>query len=422
MEKETLKQIVLEQKETFEKEMNFIVRAVLPNIFSSPKIIIITGIRRCGKSTLLRQIAQQYRQYSYFNFEDERLIEFTHSDFNILLEIFLGLDPAVKTFFFDEIQNIPRWEKFARRLFTEGYKLFITGSNARLLSSEIATALTGRNIKLELYPFSFKEYLEYHHFTLKETYTTKDRSILSKYLEEYLAYGGFPEIASSKDYEEVREIYQDIIIKDLITRFSIRDTKDFRGLALYLLSNISQRASFNNLKKLLQFSTTSKVKNYVDFLAEAYLFFMLFKYDYSIKKQIKNDRKIYAVDPGLVNAVSFRFGKEKGKLLENVVFLELRRQKKELYYYQGQHECDFLIKEGTTIVAAIQVTLSLHSPETKERELQGLREAMKAFNLGEGIIITFTEEETITADHKIIYVIPLWKFLLQGLPQIISPA
>ncbi len=415
MDKETLKKIVLEQKETFEQEKEIVERIISDKVLSTPKIIIITGVRRCGKSTLLRQISTKCSRYGYFNFEDERLLDFTYRDFNPLLEIFLELFPGVNTFFFDEIQNIRGWEKFVRRLFTENYKLFITGSNARLLSSDIATALTGRNIKLELFSFSFREYLQYHTFPLKPVYTTKEMAEISRLLQDYLLYGGFPEIAASQDYEELAEIYQDIIIKDLLVRFAIRDTKDFRELSLYLLSNISQKISFNNLKNLLHFSNTSKVKNYVDFLSEAYLVFSVFKYDYSVQKQIKNDRKNYAIDLGLVNAVSFSFGKETGKALENAVFLELKRQKHTVYYYQGKKECDFVLKEGVHITAAIQVSAHLEQPETKERELQGLLEAMEKFALQQGFLITLNEETTLLIDKKKIYVVPLWKFLLYGL-------
>lgn len=412
MEKDILKQVILEQKETFEKEMDIVKRIFPEKMLHTPKIVIITGIRRCGKSTLLRQISQSYKEYGYFNFEDERLLDFTYNDFNTILEIFLELQPNVKTFFFDEIQDIEGWEKFARRLFSEGNKIFITGSNAKLLSSEIATALTGRNLKLVLYPFSFKEYLQYHQFSLKETYTTTERAVISGHLKDYLTYGGFPEVVLSKDFEELNEIYQDVIIRDLLVRFAIRDKKDFRELALYLLSNISQRISFNNLKNLLGFSNTSKVKNYVDFLSDAYLFFTLFKYEYSMKKQIKNDRKVYTIDQGLVNAVSFRFGKERGKLLENVVFLELKRQKQDIYYYQGNVECDFVVRKGTHIVKAIQVTESLSNQDTKEREIKGLLGAMSKFKLKEGFIITRSEDRKIIINKRTIHVVPLWKFLL----------
>ena len=413
MEKNVISQIVIEQKKIFEKDIYIIQRDSPKNILSSPKIIVITGVRRCGKSTLLRQLSKQFNHYNYINFEDERLIDFTYQDFNTLLEVFLNLHPESKTFFFDEIQEVIGWEKFVRRLFTAGYKIFITGSNATLLSSEIATSITGRNLKNELYPFSFKEYLSYCKFSTKDIFTTEEKALLSKHLSEYIHYGGFPEIVQSKDFEELAQIYQDIIIKDLLVRKKIRDSKDFRELSLFLLSNVGKKISFNNLKELLEFSNTSKVKNYIDFLREAYIFFTVNKYDYSLKKQIVNKKKVYAIDTGLVNAVSFQFSENKGRLLENAVFLELKRRDKEIYYFEDKKECDFIIKSGRTITQIIQVADNLSNPRTRKREIGGLKLAMGKLNLAKGMIITYDVEEKIVEDNKQIVVIPFWKWPLK---------
>ena len=413
MEKNVISQIVIEQKKIFEKDIHIIQRDSPKNILSSPKIIVITGVRRCGKSTLLRQLSKQYNHCNYINFEDERLIDFTYQDFNTLLEVFLSLHPESKTFFFDEIQEVIGWEKFVRRLFTAGYKIFITGSNATLLSSEIATSITGRNLTNELYPFSFKEYLSYCKFSTKDIFTTKEKALLSKHLSEYIHYGGFPEIVQSKDFEELAQIYQDIIIKDLLVRQKIRDSKDFRELSLFLLSNVGKKISFNNLKELLEFSNTSKVKNYIDFLREAYIFFIINKYDPSLKKQIVNKKKVYAIDTGLVNAVSFQFSENKGRLLENAVFLELKRRNKEIYYFEDKKECDFIIKSGRTITQTIQVADNLSDPKTRKREIEGLKLAMGKFNLAKGLIITYDAEEKIVEDNKQIDIIPFWKWSLK---------
>jgi len=362
----------------------------------------------------LRQLSKHYKNYSYINFEDERLLEFTYHDFNNLLEIFLSLNPKSKTFFFDEIQVIEGWEKFVRRLFTEEYKIFVTGSNATLLSSEIATSLTGRNLRVELFPFSFKEYLSFSNFEIKKIFTTQEKAVLSQQISDYLYYGGFPEIVKSKDFEELNQIYQDIIIKDLLVRFKIRDQKDFRELSLFLLSNIGKKISFNNLKKLLEFSNTSKVKNYVDFLCESYLFFTIKKYDPSVKKQIVNDKKIYTIDTGLVNSTSFQFSENRGNILENAVFLELKRRYKEIFYFEEKKECDFVIKSGRNITQVIQVSDNLSNPSTKKREIAGLKAAMDRFNLNEGTIVTLDTEENIKKDNKKIYIIPYWKWLLES--------
>jgi len=413
MEKTIIKQTILEQREFFEREEDIVKRAVPESLLKTQKIVVITGIRRCGKSTLLKEISGKFKNHAYANFEDERFLEFTAKDFNTLLEIFLELDPKTDTLFFDEIQNIPGWEKFVRRLFTEGYKIFVTGSSSNLLSSEIATSITGRNLKHELFPFSFKEYLLYRKFKVRDTYTTKEKAALSGHFEDYVKYGGFPEIVKSRNEKELMEIYQDILIKDLLVRLQIRDSKDFRDLSMYLLSNISRKMSYNSLKNLLGFSNTSKVKNYVEFLEEAYLFFTLNKYSPSLKKQLLSPRKVYSIDTGLVNAVSFMFSENAGSLLENIVFLELKRCFKEIYYHEDKKECDFLIKEKERIVQAIQVTVSIADPNTEKREIEGLMEAMERYDLKEGYIITKDTEKTIDLEGRTVYVKPVITWLLE---------
>jgi predicted AAA+ superfamily ATPase len=413
VEKTIIKQIVLEQKEIFEREEDTIKRYIPEYFLQTPKVVVITGIRRCGKSTLLKEISGNFNNYAYANFEDERFLEFTAKDFNTLLEVFLEFDAKIKTLFFDEIQNVSGWEKFVRRLFTEGYKIFVTGSNSNLLSSEIATSITGRNLKCELFPFSFKEYLLYQKFETKDTYTTKEKAALSRYFEDYIKYGGFPEIVKSRNEKELMEIYQDILIKDLLVRLQIRDSKDFRDLSLYLLSNISRKMSYNSLKNTLGFSNTSKVKNYVEFLEEAYLFFTLKKYDPSLKKQIMSSRKVYSIDTGLVNSVSFMFSENAGSLLENIVFLELKRKFQEVYYYEDKKECDFLVKKKEKIVQAIQVSVSITDPRTEKREVEGLKEAMEKFDLKEGYIITRDTDKIINLEGKKIRVKPIISWLME---------
>jgi len=417
MDKTTLKEIVTEQEQQFNKQFRIVKRQIPQTFLTTKKISVISGIRRCGKSTLLRQIARETHGYHYINFEDERLLQFNATHFNLLLEVFYERNPDASTFFFDEIQNIPGWEKFVSRLFSMDKKLFVTGSNARLLSSEISTSLTGRNLTFELYPFSFREYLDFQSFPLKNEYTTREKATISSHLENYLKYGGFPEIAESKNTEELIQLYRDILIKDLLVRMNIRDNKDFRELALYLLSNSSKKISFNNLKNMLHFSSTSKVKDYIDAMLGAYLFIQLFKYDPSIKKQIINDRKIYCIDTGLIRANAFSYSREEGRILENTVLLELKRRNLDIFYHQDKNECDFLIREGTKIKSAIQVSLSLHNPSTRNREIQGLTSTIEKYNLPSGTIITKSEEEYINHKNKKIYITPLWKFLLPQTPQ-----
>jgi hypothetical protein len=276
----------------------------------------------------------------------------------------------------------------------------------------MATALTGRHLKTELYPFSFKEFLKYHQVEIRANQTTVERAKMKKYFNLYLEYGGFPEIVASQDKNELKQLYQDVIIRDLLVRFKIKEVKAFRELALYLISNIASPVSFNNLKKILGFKSVTSVKNYIEFLEEAYLIFSLSKYDYSLKRQIINDRKIYGIDLGLVRETSFNFSKNSGHFLENLVFLELKRRGREIYYYKNKLECDFLIRQGLKISAAIQVSQELNL-NNRIREINGLVAALKEYKLTEGLILTYDQEEEITVDKLKITCRPVWKWLLE---------
>lgn len=421
MDKNTIKSVVIEQRKNFEKKLEIISRELPKGFLEAKKVGVISGIRRSGKSTLLKQISKNFDNFYYFNFEDERLLDFKVSDLNILYEVLLELYGEQNVFFFDEIQNIYGWEKFIRRLFEDGKKVFITGSNAKLLSSELATTLSGRHLKIELYPFSFKEFLDAEKFLVKNFYDTREKSLLARKFNHYLEYGGFPEIVISKNKKELQQLYQDILIKDLMVRFKIRETKIFREVALYFLSNMTAPMSFNNVRKMIGVKSVMTIKNYVDFFEEAYLFFSLFKFDYSLKKQIINDRKVYVIDNGLSNAVAFKFSENIGANLENMVFLELKRRDLEVYYYKDKKECDFVIRKGLKITEAIQVSRSLADPKTAQREVAGLLEAMEKFKLKTGLIITENQEDEkaiagLPAGDagKKIKIVPVWKWLLEN--------
>lgn len=417
MDKNIIRNVVLDQRELFEKKASFVHRIIPPAFLETKKISVISGIRRSGKSTLLKQVSKNLKSFAYLNFEDERMLDFNYRDFNALQEVFLELYGDQKTYLFDEIQNIFGWEKFVRRLFEDGKKIFITGSNAKLLSSELATTLSGRHLKMELFPFSFREYLDYKKIAIKQHLTTKEKAKIEKHLIEYIKRGGFPEIVIGGNEEELKQLYQDVLIKDLLVRFKIRETKAFRDVALFLLSNISMPISFNNLKKLLGVKSVTSVKNYVDFFEEAYLFYSLFKFDYSVKKQIINDRKIYCVDTGLVNVIASQFSENIGRSIENVVFIEFKRGNSDIFYHKDKKECDFLVRRGMKIIEAIQVTQTLSNLKTKEREIAGLLEAMNKFNLNAGLIITQEQEDKIKVGRKTINIVPLWKWLLESKKQ-----
>jgi len=310
----------------------------------------------CGKSTLMRQILKKhYEDEIYFvDFEDERFVNFTTQDFNSLYEILIELYGLKFVFFFDEIQNIEGWELFVRRIHREKNKVFITGSNASLLSSELSTRLTGRHIVVELLPFSFREYLKYHLITYNEKsfLITKEKAILKRCFNEFLENGGMPEYLEHKNPLVLQNVYENILYKDVIVRYEVKEVKAIRELTLDLLSNIGAPLSYTKMKNNLNLGSVNTVKNYIHYLENAYLIFTLDRFSFSVSQQTLLQKKVYAIDTGLVQQIAFHFSKKQGRYLENIVYLELRRRYKELFYYKTEDnlEVDFLVREGTKIV------------------------------------------------------------------------
>lgn len=397
---------IFKKKETgFERHIEF-----RKNI-ASKQITIISGIRRSGKSTLLKQFSLKLPNYYYINFDDERLINFSVQDFNNLIIIWKKIFDS-KYILIDEIQNITNWERFIRRIHDEGYKLFITGSNAKLLSSELSTHLTGRYKKIELFPFSFRELVEYSRIDTLTSLTSVVKAKILKLFDEYLLHGGFPEYIKYNDTEYLKRIYEDIIYKDIISRFGIKEIKSFRELTNYIFTNFAKEASYNTLKNILGIKTTMTVRNYVGFLEESYLIFELFKYDYSLKKQYITDKKLYVIDNGMRNATAFGFSADRGRLLENLVYIELKRRGKKLYYFKDKSECDFLIQEKDTIVQAIQVTQKIDQTNEK-RELEGLTHAFDRLHIKNGLILTENQSKILTINLHTIIIKPIWQWLLE---------
>ncbi len=406
-----LQEVVADQLKSFKLKNIGVIRNISFKKYTKTKqIVVISGIRRSGKSTLLAQFSKKYKNFYYINFDDERLIDFSVDDFKDLMLVFQKLYSS-KIILLDEIQNIDKWERFVRRIHEEGYKIFITGSNAKLLSTELTTHLTGRYVKIELFPFSFKEFLNYSNINYQKKDSPTKVKIIKKF-DYYLKNGGFPDFIKYKDKEFLQRLYEDILYKDLLIRFKIKETKLFKQLASFLFTNFTKEISYNSLKNSLGFKSVTSVKNYVEFMSESFLIFELYKYDYSLKKQFVSDKKIYTIDNGLRNIIAFSISKDQGRMLENLVFLELKRRNKEIYYYKGKKECDFLIKQGTRIVDTIQVSKNINVDDKNNREIEGLLEAMKMFNLKQGKIITYFQEDTIKINKYKISLIPIWKWLL----------
>jgi uncharacterized protein len=418
-----LKKIILEQEKNIKMTSFGATRACLAsiaNFIDNPQALIITGVRRGGKSTLLAQIMHKYYPDGvyYLSFEDERLINFQVEDFNYLYETFVELYGERKVFFFDEIQNVQQWEAFVRRMQDNGFKFFITGSNSNLLSSELATKLTGRSISIELLPFSFPEFLNFKNVTLENNYLydTATRGLLKKYFHEYLIHGGIPLYVLYKNTEILKSIYDDILYKDVIARYEIKEIKAMRELAVILFSNMASLFSYNKLKNILKLGSPNTVKNYVEYLEKTFLVFTVNRYTPSLAQQTIANKKIYCVDNGMVESISFQFSKNSGKYLENLVFLELRRRGHEIFYYKtnDDFEVDFLLRQGTEITELIQVTEHLNDKETRDREIRSLTKAMQETGCKNCLILTLDNTETIDLPNlnANINVLPIYQWLL----------
>lgn len=416
-QKETSRQIVIQQKNDNILDPETVKRDILESVipwFNDRRILILTGLRRSGKSTILQQLIKLQDRACYVSFDDERFIDFQARDFEQLHEVLIEVYKNPKTYFFDEIQNIQKFETFIRRLQDQHKKVIITGSNASLLSKELGTRLTGRYKSFEVYPFSFVEFLRFKKITPQHDwfYLTEKKVQLIQLFEEYVARGGMPEYLKNNDREYIHTIYENILYRDIIARYLIKKQKILKELVQMLMTNISSPFTYNSLKKTLGLSNAITIKEYLSYLQNSYLFFELQKFDFSVKKQLQSPKKIYVIDPVFHQVCGINFSKDKGKVLENVVFIELRREKKEVYYYLNKHECDFLIKEGINIRSAIQVCFLLDETN-KKREIDGLIDAMQTFHLNEGFILTQEQEEELVIEHKKVHILPVWKWLLQ---------
>jgi predicted AAA+ superfamily ATPase len=399
MLKDTLKTIVEVQQKDL-KSLNYGIPRTLTNDvdLTMPFAVILSGIRRCGKSTLLRQVMKATKGKYYFNFEDPKAISFDLNDFQKLDELFHEEFGQEECYYFDEIQNVEKWEIFVRTMLDKGKHFLITGSNASLLSKELGTKLTGRHLRQELFPFSYREFLA---FT-----SSKEGSAT---FEEYLHKGGFPEYLQFGKSEILQELLNDIVMRDIVVRHKLRNPKVIKEIALFLISNVGVEFSFTSLAKIFGLGSTNSAISFVSFLEDSYLLFTVPKFSYSLKNQSVNPKKIYAIDNGLADVNSVSFSSNKGRMLENGVFLDLRRNGKKVFYFKNKKECDFVVKEENKITQAIQVCYDL-SEDNKNREIDGLIEALETFNLSEGLILTLNQQDTIKINGKTIKVVSAWRW------------
>lgn len=412
MNYQLLQQVIADQKIMVKTKDRGQIRSVDPSVhLSSGLISVVSGVRRSGKSTFTLQMADQFPAFHFMNFDDERLIGFMVSDFNEML-IEFKKEGNIKTIVLDEIQLIDGWERFVRRLHDEGYKVFITGSNAKLLSSELATHLTGRYLKTELYPFSFGEFLRWKGISPLD-YSSENKAVILNAFDEYLFYGGFPEFLKTGTQEILKNIYNDIVYRDLIVRFGIRNLSGFKNLSQYLFANFTDEAGYLTLAKLLGFQSATSVRDYISILQEGYLVFEVNQYDHGLKRRYASNRKIYVIDNGLRNSISFRTSSDMGRLLENMVFLELKRRDGEVWYFRSAtgKETDFLINPSDP--SLFQVCYDLANPVTRSREVTSLKACMKELDVKAGYLLSMNEEGELNEKEGMIRIIPVWKWMLQ---------
>lgn len=400
--KEILKEVIVSQRESLNKQEQGTPREKGKGIkIEDSFALVLTGVRRCGKSTFLNQILRKQKKGYYLNLEDPRLEGFSLSDFNKVEEIMKEIYGESGIYFFDEIQNIDKWEKFIRYLIDKKEKIVITGSNASLLSRELGTKLTGRHLQIEMFPFSFREFLDID----KESPSIKS-------FRNYLYKGGFPEYLKKENPSILHELLSDIVMKDIAIRFGIKNTNILNKIAIYLISNAGKEFSYNSIKKMFEIKSVQSVIDYVSYFENAYLVFTLPRFSYSYKRQQVNPKKAYSIDNGFSCNNSASFSKDEGKMLENVVFLGLRKRFKDIFYFQEKNECDFVVKEKDKITHAIQVCHNINE-SNKEREINGLLAALNEFGLKKGIILTYSQDDEFLIENKKIIVRPVWKWLLE---------
>ncbi len=428
--KKTIKEIIEQQHASDKVEKLFHRKLELP--IDTQKIIVVSGVRRCGKTTLLKQTRNQIIKNKtpisktlFFSFDDERLM-LQIEELDLILQAYRELYPSHKMeecyFFFDEIQNVDNWDKFVRRVYdNETKNIFISGSNSKQLGSEIATSLRGRTLLYELFPLDFSEYLSFKKIPNNYKGDTQRALILNEFYL-FLRQGGFPECISRTD-EQRRQIlsdyYQVLLFRDIVERYKVTRVFALKYFIQKLMSNLSTPFSLNKIYNELKSQGVKVSKDtlyeILEHIEAVYLGIRLYKFDYSIVNREMGDKKMYSIDNGLLNAISYQFSDNLGKLLENMVFIWLRQlYGNSLFYFKQKTECDFIVFDRDQPILAIQVCYELSNSDTRKREIKGLMEAMNYFKLGKGLIITTDYEEEIELENKFIRMVPAYQLMIDN--------
>jgi len=420
--KEKLKEIILSNKEFILNQVEVIIKREgfrLPGAVE--KVMVLYGVRRSGKTFILYDLFRNFREESlYIDFEDERLADFRLEDFETLREAFLELNPRLvdknKVFLFDEIQNIAGWEKFCRRVAErEKTRVYVSGSSSKIMPEEIHTSLRGRAWSIEITPFSFREYLNALEPAVdNELLYGRKKALLKKYFSDYSRWGGFPEIVFSKsEFDKskiIKEYLGSIFFKDLVERYKIKNIALLEAMTECLFAFFSQKFSLNSFyrqhKDKIPFSKDSLFSYYKYFL-QSMLIFEVRKFSESPYKRLRNPAKIYLIDPALARKMS---SQDSGRVLENIIFLELKKSADKISYFEEDNECDFVVNERGKILA-YQACYELTS-QNEERELGGLIACCKQLKLKGGIILTLDQSDEFIRDGIKIHALPVWKWLM----------
>lgn len=396
-------------------------RAIMKEInFQSKEVIDLVGPRRSGKSSIFKLLIKNLpsgASWLYINFEDPFFVDANSPRIiEQLIDVYRGyFSKTLRYLFFDEIQNIKQWETAIRKLRDSGkYKIFVTGSSSKLLSGELASLLSGRHLSYQVWPLSFAEYLNFQGL---QALSPKDLILkeiaLIKHFDAYLKEGGFPEAVLTHNQTLVRQYYEDIVQRDIVKRYAIREKEALEKMGIFLMSNSAKIVSVSSLKKLYNLSFTA-VANYLSYFQEAFLCFAVPAFSFSLKTQQKSFKKIYAVDTGLAANVSFKFSEDKGRMLENIVFLGLKRCGRDVYYFKtANSEVDFLAIDKKGKKQLIQVVWDIEDAATRQREIKGLDQARKQAPNATGLILTYQTRTVVKdGDGKSVKVMPVWEWLL----------
>ena len=398
IDEETLQNVAAKQAEIESRRDTGLPRPLSVNESTlDSHALVLTGVRRCGKSTLMSQrIRRNAGDWFYLKFDSPQLVDMELGDSDALDRVIAR--SGARNLYFDEMHELDGWELYVLQKLDEGFRVCVTGSNASLLKGERATKLTGRHISRELFPFSFKEYCEY----LGKPHDWTE-------IDGYLKSGGFPRFLATRDASILFELFDDIMYRDVVAKHGIREMGAVQRLAAYLIENPGCRFSATRMLKSLNVSVASTVINWCDWFEDAYLFFFVPKYSDSVRAQLVNPRKVYSVDTGLVNVVSRRIVFNDALCFENMVFLALRRKYRDIFYFDDGGECDFVCMEHHLPRVAVQACVKL-TKEDSGREKEGLAAAMRRFSFNEGFIVTKSQREDIKVDEGVIHVVPFSDF------------